>query len=565
VSDPSAVFGRLHPLVLHVPIGMLVALALLELGALSGRLAIGRRALGLLCGVNALAAVAAAGTGWVLSRSGDYGGDVLDLHQNLGIAVAVASVLCALAHAASREGTRAGWLKTYRAALFAALALLLPAGHYGATLTHGADFLFGPADEPQAEPAGEPDVEAASETATQPPSIAAQPVEPQAAQAQPLPSAATFAAQIQPILVERCSGCHGESKRKGKLALHDVASIQKGGVSGPVILAEALQESEILLRVNFPLEHEDHMPPEGKPQPTEAELALLEAWILAGAPFEGTFEVGAERVGTAASEAAADPAPEAAPREGSQGSTREAAQELTPEALAALEAARVHFEVVDPASSLLAVEFAALGPEADGALAVSLLEPVAGHVAALSLARTKAGAETLALAARMPRLKRLDLRDTPVDDGALAALRGHPALEELVLARTRVADASVDTLIAMPELRRVYLWQSGVSARGLERLAAARPELEVESGETPDSAVLEVEPELVLSSDRPLPDSSAGAPDPLAPKNSTCPVSGSPVSPKYRVIWGGQVIGFCCPDCPRAFWADPEAFLAKVR
>jgi hypothetical protein len=62
-----------------------------------------------------------------------------------------------------------------------------------------------------------------------------------------------------------------------------------------------------------------------------------------------------------------------------------------------------------------------------------------------------------------------------------------------------------------------------------------------------------------------LPGSEGNGADALAAKNTVCPVSGSPVSPKYRVIWGGQVIGFCCPECPKAFWADPDAFLAKVR
>ena len=51
----------------------------------------------------------------------------------------------------------------------------------------------------------------------------------------------------------------------------------------------------------------------------------------------------------------------------------------------------------------------------------------------------------------------------------------------------------------------------------------------------------------------------------LAPVNTVCPVSGSPVNPKYRVVYDGKVIGFCCPECPKAFWADPEACLAKLR
>ncbi len=535
---------------------MLVALAVLELGALSGRLAIGRRALGLLCSVNALAAVLTASTGWVHGRTGEYDVEVLGLHRNLGIAVAIASVLCALAHAASRAGERRGWLKIYRVTLFVSLALLLPTGHFGATLTHGADFLFGPRSR-VAPPSQPPPSEIPG-----PEPEDAEPTEPQATPTHAAPTALTFAASIQPILTERCTTCHGEAKHKGKLSLHDAASIQKGGVSGPVIDPAAPQASEMLRRIALPIAHEDHMPPEGKPQPTAAELALLEAWIQAGAPFDGPFEPSAAPANAPEIQPApAEPQAKQQPKQSELGP----APEVSLDALAALEEQRVHAEIADPEANLLAVEFAALGSDADDALAASLLAPIAENVGELSLARTRAAAQTLALAARMPRLKRLDLRDTQVDDGMLAALRGNAVIEELVLARVHVTDASVETLLSMKALKRVFLWQSGVSAEGVAHLAAQRPELQVESGDTPDSAALEVEPAPALSSDRPLPGSAGEGADELAAKNTVCPVSGSPVSPKYRVIWGGKVIGFCCPECPKAFWADPDAFLAKLR
>jgi len=42
-------------------------------------------------------------------------------------------------------------------------------------------------------------------------------------------------------------------------------------------------ESELMRRARLPLEDDDHMPPEGKPQPTSDELAVLAWWIDAGA------------------------------------------------------------------------------------------------------------------------------------------------------------------------------------------------------------------------------------------------------------------------------------------
>ena len=90
----------------------------------------------------------------------------------------------------------------------------------------------------------------------------------------------------------------------------------------------------------------------------------------------------------------------------------------------------------------------------------------------------------------------------------------------------------------------------------------------VQAGDEPPAEVLEVEGELVFSSDRPQPGAEL-VPEALRPVNATCPVSGSPVNPEYSLVHafadGSRVVGFCCPKCPAEFWADPAAFEAKLR
>ena len=49
-------------------------------------------------------------------------------------------------------------------------------------------------------------------------------------------------------------------------------------------MAGKAAESLMIRRLLLPLSQDDHMPPEGKPQPTSAEIGLLEWWINAGAP-----------------------------------------------------------------------------------------------------------------------------------------------------------------------------------------------------------------------------------------------------------------------------------------
>ena len=44
----------------------------------------------------------------------------------------------------------------------------------------------------------------------------------------------------------------------------------------------------MIYRLLLPLNDEDHMPPQGKPQPTLAEIAALQWWIDCGAPGDKT-------------------------------------------------------------------------------------------------------------------------------------------------------------------------------------------------------------------------------------------------------------------------------------
>src|SRR5258706_8220277 len=46
--------------------------------------------------------------------------------------------------------------------------------------------------------------------------------------------------------------------------------------------------------------------------------------------------------------------------------------------------------------------------------------------------------------------------------------------------------------------------------------------------------------------------------------NKLCPVSGGPVSEKYRAEYQGQYVYVCCEGCLNEFKADPEKFVAKM-
>jgi len=46
--------------------------------------------------------------------------------------------------------------------------------------------------------------------------------------------------------------------------------------------------------------------------------------------------------------------------------------------------------------------------------------------------------------------------------------------------------------------------------------------------------------------------------------NKSCPVSGGPVSEKFRTEYKGQFVYLCCEGCVNEFNKNPEAFVAKM-
>ena len=96
-----------------------------------------------------------------------------------------------------------------------------------------------------------------------------------------------FAKEIQPLLEKNCIKCHGPEKQKGGLRVDSLAALLKGGNDGPVLVKGNAHESSLIQRLLLPVEDEDHMPPEGKPQPTLAEIVALQWWIDRGAPADG--------------------------------------------------------------------------------------------------------------------------------------------------------------------------------------------------------------------------------------------------------------------------------------
>ena len=223
--------GRMHPLLLHLPIGAVVIAAF----ALWFKKDIDN--------VIALAAVTAALTaimGIILASEGGYDEDTLTFHKYSGALVSF--ILCV-----------AFFIKTKKVIVAASFIVLLIAGHFGSVLTHGDEFVLAPLIAKKENRIVVSD------------------------------STSLYAAAIEPIFHQKCTGCHNEKKAKGDLVLSTLAGIAKGGEHGLVWKEGSPQASMLMKRVLLPEDNEDHMPPKGKSQLNAAEVQLLYQWILAGA------------------------------------------------------------------------------------------------------------------------------------------------------------------------------------------------------------------------------------------------------------------------------------------
>lgn len=94
-------------------------------------------------------------------------------------------------------------------------------------------------------------------------------------------SADFFEANVRPLLVQHCIGCHGPDEQNAGLRLDSRKALLTGSESGPVIDAKRLANSRLLHAIKR--SDDLAMPPSGPLSPVQ--VAALEKWILSGAEW----------------------------------------------------------------------------------------------------------------------------------------------------------------------------------------------------------------------------------------------------------------------------------------
>ncbi|HEY7429007.1 MAG TPA: c-type cytochrome domain-containing protein, partial [Gemmataceae bacterium] len=98
-----------------------------------------------------------------------------------------------------------------------------------------------------------------------------------------------YAAQIKQFFARYCLECHNGDEPKGGLNLETHKSLREGGDNG-VVLTPGKGDASRIVRL---VEHKDKpfMPPKKAKQPRPEEVALLRAWIDAGAKEDGAVRI----------------------------------------------------------------------------------------------------------------------------------------------------------------------------------------------------------------------------------------------------------------------------------
>lgn len=444
------VAGRMHPLILHFPIVLLLLYVIYFLfvaGRKSEPAELKKYADAVLL-AGALTAALAALVGLFLSREEGYDADALAWHKYGGAAISVLAILWYY----NRNMIRSVAVGRFSSSAIM-LVMLIMTGHDGANITHGEGFLLAPIQSDKAEPAV------------------------------PLADAVIYKHIIEPIFESKCMSCHNSQKAKGELIMETRELLLKGGKSGKLWDHSNPGSGLLLERLWLPLEAKKHMPPKGKPQLSAEELELLQRWVAAGAPFDdkltslpgndSLYLLAAARLGNSVEEDYDFPAADASLIRSLNSENR---------------------VVMEEAVSSPAIQVQFFNSSQFKSEQLNELSKINKQIVSLDLTRMPLNEKDLQSISKFENLRKLNLSFTGVKGEWLKQLASLKQLKSLSLSGTSVATKDLAQLKNLSGLQQVFVWQTSSPAEDWKKLQKEFPQLAVETGFAGDSIKLKLSP-----------------------------------------------------------------------
>lgn len=443
--------GHFHPLLVHLPIGILLVALLLQWLSRKKKYEVFQEAVPVTLLVGAIAGLFSCITGYLLSISDDYNKNIASWHMWMGIA----TTLAAFVLYAKEKNNR---FKVNKTLLSVSLLVLIAlTGHLGGSLTHGSDYLSKPFKNIFSDDTAE--------------SVIIKPI----ANVQ---EAQVYTDVIQPIFQTKCYSCHGPNKQKGKLRMDDSLRLMKGGKDGVVIEPGNADASELIKRMLLPDYDDDHMPPKEKPQPTKEQLALIHWWISNGAAFDKKVnQLPQDDKIKPILTALQNVSPEIKTTSDLPSSPVEPADANV---IAQLKEKNILVLPVALNSNYVTVSF--INDTTIDNNDLQLITKLSKQLVSLKLSGTNIDDEGLKLVAQCNNLIKLFLDGTHVTDNGLKHLTALANLHYLNLVDTKVSAQGIRQLKTLPKLASVYLYKTLVTKQDWDGLQQAFPKTRLDSG-----------------------------------------------------------------------------------
>ncbi len=439
-------FGRFHPVLIHLPIGFLILALIFQWLARKEKYHNLLPAIRIAFLLGMISAVLSCLSGLSLSAGGEYDEETLGLHKWFGISVAVFSLI-GYVYAAKPNSVVKNSLSVVT------LLLIIITGHLGGTLTHGEGFLT-------------KGILQSKDSATSARKIIAN-----------VQEALVFADIIQPILLDKCAGCHSAKKQKGGLRIDGKEWILKGGKDGLVFVSGNAEGSDLYKRISLDPLEEKHMSPKGKPQLTEQEVNLIHWWISSNAGFDKKVKEVQQPAQIApallAMQSAAVSMKKPAIPEGS-------VDEVSQSVLDTLRNVGIVVVPVAVNSNYLLANFVSI-PKLDDRT-VALLKQIKKQLVWLKLGYANLSDNSWKLIGDCKNLTRLSIEHTNITDVQLAYLSKLENLQYVNLVGTKVAAQGVEQLKNLPQLENIYLGQTMIRGNEFAGLQKMFPKAKIDSG-----------------------------------------------------------------------------------
>ncbi|OEK06591.1 c-type cytochrome domain-containing protein [Roseivirga misakiensis] len=452
-AEPPVFFqfvGRLHPLLLHFPLVLLLVAFIFEI--YGKRKPNWKEPAEFLLIAGAATAYVSALAGFLLSSGANYSGQTFELHKWLGLTMSwLATILyTGKSYLAS---------KNYYLPLFGVACLvIIVTGHYGASLTHGENFL--------------------TEVFEEEPALNLVLDEP------------VFVQIVQPLLRSKCESCHNPNKLKGSLSLASQEGLLKGGETGAVLIPGDANKSILVSHLLLPSEDEKHMPPKGKPQMTNEEIKMLTWWVDNGASFDKLL----------------NEVPSDDPIQTTLANYFAPEEEIdidfvSDKELAQLNTTKISVKQIEEDKPYLEVY---IGQHDSLTLAeMKTLRRIREQIFSLDLGSSKVDKSILKEVAKYENLNRLYLDNTDVDDNMIGVIKKLDQLDYLNLYGTKVSKKGAAQALKLESLSKLFLWQSQVTETEVDMLQKDFPEIDINGGLSANSDFTKAElnaPQMIYES-----------------------------------------------------------------